>query len=147
MIARDDSENLTHYGVKGMKWRQANHARGKNGRGYDTVGGTEYTHGSGAGVPSNVQIVSQISKKKTKHGVNTIDDGVVDRNTYRTSAAENKTWDKQPATRALNTKLHKNTNMVKTSRFVKSGEEIQKIIRSKRRYKASRAGMPSYIKR
>ena len=102
MIARDDSDSLSHYGVPGMR---------------------KGVRRSRAGMPSYVQ--PKLNSRFTKE-------------------AQAKTVSKMP-------NLTNEGQVKATSKngevLSKTTEAIKKKLRSNNRYKASRAGMPSYIRR
>lgn len=152
MIARDDSENLTHYGVKGMKWKQrkaivAPTSKAGMVSNYNKVVAGNYgpygpadklnrpTHGSLAGVPSNLATMGRISFNRTNGsryaGKNEDGDTI-----YRTTGLMVKSRQANP-TRKLNT----------PTKFVTSGVAIKKKLRSNNRYKGSRAGMAAEARR
>lgn len=142
MIARDDSENLMHYGVKGMKWKNSktgmpsNYSKAVVRDPYSPYGPQDKlnrpTHGSTAGVPSNLGVASRFSKIRTNSSRYAGDGD------YRTTSVSQKAGQTTQPVRRLNAG---GTN------FTKSAEAIKKKLKSNKRYVASRAGMPSYVKR
>lgn len=143
MIA--DENTLCHYGVKGMKWKNrkagmpSNYSKAVVRDPYSPYGPQDKlnrtTHGSAAGVPSNLYVASRFSNVRTKNS------RYAGEGQYRTSAIipsyATSTGQGSMPVRRLNTGLTRQG----------TAAAIRKKLRSNSRYKASRAGMPSYVRR
>ena len=160
MIARDDSENLTHYGVKGMKWKQKKaivapkskvgmptNSNAIKGPVYNPYGPVDKlnrpTHGSGAGIPSNLVLASKFTNVRTK------DSQYYGDGKYRTSTVipgyNTAVGNPSAPVRKLNTQV---TNTpTQGTKFATSGTAIKKKLQSNSRYKGSRAGMAAAARR
>ena len=151
MWAIANEENyLCHYGVKGMKWKssragmQSNYAKAVASK-YGPYGPADKlnrpTHGSLAGVPSNMSTRSNIAFNRTANsryaGKNEDGDTI-----YRTTALQVKSKQASPVRKLTRTLPSSSVGMPTSDAAV-----IQKKLRSNSRYKASRAGMPSYVRR
>lgn len=162
-IIRND-DYLCHYGVKGMRKgvRKKDYNASRVGMPtqryatmpskpqYDAdlygpqnrkVSSSKNTHGSLAGVPSNLGIASRFSKNRTKNS-QYVGDG-----TYRTTSVVNTLNSGVQPVRKLNTQLKRTGAVATEKNRTGSAEVIKKKLKSNRRYIASRAGMPSYVKR
>ena len=149
MIA--DENTLCHYGVKGMKWKSSKAGMQSN---YTRVVADSHgpygpadklnrpTHGSLAGAPSMLKSYSRMSYTRTNGsryaGKNEDGDTV-----YRTTALKAPNNPHAIPVRKLTRTLPSSSAGMPTS----SAAAIQKKLRSNSRYKASRAGMPSYVRR